>query len=75
MTNLPISFQQQDNQDNADIVEDLEDKLEEVEDEQKSIREHVHRVTSWNEVVRAIFGSFFLHIARCTGCWWSPYLQ
>ena len=42
---------QQDNQENADIVEDIEDKLEEVEDEQKSIREHVHRVTSWNEVV------------------------
>ena len=46
-----VSESQQDNQDNADIVEDIEDKLEEVEDEQKSIREHVHRVTSWNEVV------------------------
>ena len=51
-----VSDTQHDNQDNADIVEDLEDKLEEVEDEQKSIREHVHRVTSWNEVFRAIFG-------------------
>ena len=58
-----VSKSQQDNQDNADIVEDIEDKLEEVEDEQKSIREHVHRVTSWNEVVfRDIFRSFLLQI-------------
>ena len=34
----------------ADVVGDIEDKLEEVEEEQRSIRERVHRVNSWNEV-------------------------
>ena len=34
----------------ADVVGDIEDKLEEVEQEQRSIRESVHRVNSWNEV-------------------------
>ena len=34
----------------ADVVGDIEDKLEEVEQEQRSIRERVHRVNSWNEV-------------------------
>ena len=39
-------------QDRVDVVEDIEDKLDEVEEQQKSIRETVHRVTSWNEVVK-----------------------
>merc|ERR1719320_1888212 len=34
----------------ADVVGDIEDKLEEVEEEQRSTRERVHRVNSWNEV-------------------------
>ena len=45
------SSRHQDEEDGAaDVVGDIEDKLEEVEEEQRSIRERVHRVNSWNEV-------------------------
>ena len=46
-----VSSGHQDEEDDAaDVVGDIEDKLEEVEEEQKSIRERVHKVNSWNEV-------------------------
>ena len=45
------SSRHQDEEDGAaDVVGDIEDKLEEEEEEQRSIRERVHRVNSWNEV-------------------------